>query len=296
MSLFQEILLAALYSEIHDEFIDFTSLTDEFRRSKGGHKLIRALRSNTVLRQEIRNAARAFNAKWENEVVRKSAELFRRHAPRNQMKREAAIYPDTAGGAVNYVVEEVRESAGSVALEALFAGDSWLVLDHDRQRAFLVDLREEGAHTETAYHDRDRDANRDWTGLEGFPWTNEWWVHQYSPLLRRGRQRSANPAWWGPDSTPAPLNQFVTIGDLLDEPDPLLEVACDNAYYDPYLYGMANGIIFVRSLISGEDPVYMDAPVGVAEEWGREESANEEAAAGFRDARCVFLGNKRRSE
>lgn len=81
MSLFQEILLAALYSEIHSDFIDFTALTSEFGRVRGGHKLIRALRSDNVLRQEIRQAARAFNEKWENDVIRKSAELLRRHAP-----------------------------------------------------------------------------------------------------------------------------------------------------------------------------------------------------------------------
>lgn len=207
--------------------------------------------------------------------------------------REAAIYPDTAGGAVNYIVEEIRESMGSADVEAEPAGAGWLVHDHDRQKTFYVDLRHEGAYTEVEYRGRRRDAEEDWTGLEGYRWTNEWWVDQYSPLLRSGggERRHANPAWWGPNNTAADPDQTVALSDILAELDPLLDIACDAAYHDPYLYGMANGIIFVRSLISGRDPVYLDAPVAVREGWERDGLSCREAKTGFADARYMVLGD-----
>ncbi len=30
--------------------------------------------------------------------------------------------------------------------------------------------------------------------------------------------------------------------------------------YDPYLHGMANGLIYAKSLLTGEDPKYLDPP------------------------------------
>lgn len=44
--------------------------------------------------------------------------------------------------------------------------------------------------------------------------------------------------------------------------DDLLAVQCNdgNWNYDPYMHGMANGMILTRSVVSGEEPRFLDAP------------------------------------
>ena len=52
----------------------------------------------------------------------------------------------------------------------------------------------------------------------------------------------------------------------LDQLDEMIDIQCSdgNWNYDSYMQGMANGMIFARSCITGVDPVYVEAP----ETWG----------------------------
>jgi len=49
---------------------------------------------------------------------------------------------------------------------------------------------------------------------------------------------------------------------LLDVFDEMLAIQCSKGTWNanPYMHGMANGMIFMRALISDEDPAYLDAP------------------------------------
>lgn len=84
--------------------------------------------------------------------------------------------------------------------------------------------------------------------------------------------RTADPHWWGSD---IPIPQ----ADILKEFDEMIAIQTSDGTwnYDPYLHGMANGMIYMRSLISGEDPKYLDAP----EEWLRDRDAQNEMDDGF---------------
>jgi hypothetical protein len=105
--------------------------------------------------------------------------------------------------------------------------------------------------------------------------------------------RQANPSWWGTDSSghqtkPADPRELVSVQQLLDEFDDLLGIACadGNWNYDPYMHGMANGMILMRSMVSGEEPKYLDAP----EEWLEDRPTDRAALqyqAGFREARTL---------
>jgi hypothetical protein len=48
----------------------------------------------------------------------------------------------------------------------------------------------------------------------------------------------------------------------------LVKIQCDNGNwnYDPYMFGMANGMILVLALAKGEEPQYLEAP----KEWLRD--------------------------
>lgn len=50
--------------------------------------------------------------------------------------------------------------------------------------------------------------------------------------------------------------------DLLDRYDDLLAIQCADGTWDqdPYMHGMANGMILLRSLVSGEKPTFLEAP------------------------------------
>ena len=52
----------------------------------------------------------------------------------------------------------------------------------------------------------------------------------------------------------------------------LLDVQCSdgNWDFDPYMFGMANGMILAAAMMRGEDPKYLDAP----KEWGSDKGVS----------------------
>lgn len=58
------------------------------------------------------------------------------------------------------------------------------------------------------------------------------------------------------------LSKTKTLQIVLDELDDLIKVqATDgNWNYDPYMRGMANGMLLAKSLLDGQDPEYIDSP------------------------------------
>jgi hypothetical protein len=74
--------------------------------------------------------------------------------------------------------------------------------------------------------------------------------------------RQANPMWWrgsGGDFHVDPLSR-ITVRDVPDVFDEMIDVQCDSYDSNPYMHGMANGMIYMRSLIDGQDPEFMEAP------------------------------------
>jgi hypothetical protein len=53
----------------------------------------------------------------------------------------------------------------------------------------------------------------------------------------------------------APLNVIETIDDLL-------KIQCSNGNwnYNEYMHGMANGMILIKSIVTGEQPQFLSAP------------------------------------
>ena len=45
------------------------------------------------------------------------------------------------------------------------------------------------------------------------------------------------------------------VQDLVD-----IQCSCGNYDYDPYMHGMANGMIVILSVLTGQDPELVDAP------------------------------------
>jgi hypothetical protein len=82
-------------------------------------------------------------------------------------------------------------------------------------------------------------------------------------------RRTANPSWWDKDDHHADPDQMIRVQDVLDEFDELLAIqtSSGNWDYNPYMHGMANGMILMRTIISGEEPDYLDAP----EHWREDE-------------------------
>lgn len=82
--------------------------------------------------------------------------------------------------------------------------------------------------------------------------------------------RTANPNWWGTaeENFYVDPTTNIPVQDVLAEFDGLLDIQCSdgNWNYDPYLYGMANGMLLMRAIVSGEDPQYLEPP----DEWGDE--------------------------
>jgi len=77
--------------------------------------------------------------------------------------------------------------------------------------------------------------------------------------------RRANPSWWL--STTDGLGKVdpsskIEVGEVLNAFDDLLKVQCSsgNWNYEPYMHGMANGMILMRSVVSGEDAKFLEAP------------------------------------
>lgn len=63
----------------------------------------------------------------------------------------------------------------------------------------------------------------------------------------------------------------MTIQEELDD---LIKIQCSNGNwnYDPYMHGLANGLIIANSVASGEDPEFLKAP----EIWLRDLQEEEE--------------------
>lgn len=55
------------------------------------------------------------------------------------------------------------------------------------------------------------------------------------------------------------MNELESIKSNLDD---VIKVQCYHGNYNanPYMFGLANGLILARSIITGEMPEYMDAP------------------------------------
>lgn len=137
-----------------------------------------------------------------------------------------------------------------------------------------------------------------WTGQEGALWVNDWHQDQRGPMVVTMQTRQANPSWWrtkedlaaqyGKSHYTDPDDQ-LRVQDILDEFDDLLGIATSHGNWDfnPYLCGMANGMILMRAIIAGEDPEYMEAPNQWGEDLYEERKALEadalERSVGFRD-------------
>ena len=54
-----------------------------------------------------------------------------------------------------------------------------------------------------------------------------------------------------------------SMNKLLNDLDDVVKIACSdgNWNHDPYLHGMANGLICAQAVLCGTDPVYLDAPM-----------------------------------
>jgi hypothetical protein len=52
------------------------------------------------------------------------------------------------------------------------------------------------------------------------------------------------------------------INEVIETLQRCLDIQCQdgNWNYDPYLHGMANGMIFAMSLLTDKDPEFLDAP------------------------------------
>jgi len=61
------------------------------------------------------------------------------------------------------------------------------------------------------------------------------------------------------------VGDYFIPSKVVDDVRKLTEVQCDNGNwnYDPYMHGMANGMILVLAMLEGKEPDYLKAP----EEW-----------------------------
>ena len=65
-----------------------------------------------------------------------------------------------------------------------------------------------------------------------------------------------------PGRYPAPDATTRDGAKVLEELDQVIAIQCQpgNWNWDPYMHGMANGLLLARATLTGEDPVYLDAP------------------------------------
>lgn len=101
--------------------------------------------------------------------------------------------------------------------------------------------------------------------------------------------RIANPTWWENDE---PIDR----AELLAEFDEMLAIQCTDGTwnYDPYLHGMANGMIFMKSLVDGQEPPYKEVDRYLDERYNCDDcgtrqatfddTVDEEYEEGFNDA------------
>lgn len=54
----------------------------------------------------------------------------------------------------------------------------------------------------------------------------------------------------------------MTLEERIKKLKEMIDVQCSNGNwnYDPYMHGMANGMIFCEALMTGEDPEFLEAP------------------------------------
>jgi hypothetical protein len=66
-------------------------------------------------------------------------------------------------------------------------------------------------------------------------------------------------------------SEYASKEKLLEKLDDLIAIqtSSGNWDFDPYMHGMANGMILMRAIVSGEDPKFLDAP----ETWRSERTA-----------------------
>jgi hypothetical protein len=59
-----------------------------------------------------------------------------------------------------------------------------------------------------------------------------------------------------------PFDRLVIFDKSVDTLREMLQVQCSggNWNYDPYMHGMANGMIFALSLFDDKEPQYLEAP------------------------------------
>ena len=78
------------------------------------------------------------------------------------------------------------------------------------------------------------------------------------------KKKTANPAWWGTveEDFNVDPNACLPVQDILTEFDEMIGVQCSDGNWnaDPYMHGMANGMLYMKSLIDGQDPDFMEAP------------------------------------
>jgi hypothetical protein len=101
----------------------------------------------------------------------------------------------------------------------------------------------------------------------------QWFEEEYEPEEQRAasvketgmtKKKLANPNWWGTadENFYVDPNDCIPVQDILEEFDEMLAIQCSdgNWNFDPYMHGMANGMLFMKSMIDGRDPLYMEAP------------------------------------
>ena len=50
--------------------------------------------------------------------------------------------------------------------------------------------------------------------------------------------------------------------EIIEHIDDVLKIQCSdgNWNYDPYMFGMANGMILIKSIVTGKHPKFLNAP------------------------------------
>ena len=59
------------------------------------------------------------------------------------------------------------------------------------------------------------------------------------------------------------VNNILLVSlDVINSIDELVNIQCSDGNWnaDPYMHGMANGMILIQSIINGKNPEFLDAP------------------------------------
>lgn len=62
------------------------------------------------------------------------------------------------------------------------------------------------------------------------------------------------------------IEEVIRLQHAVESLDELTKIQCSNGNYDydPYMHGMANGMLLAMSLFNNCEPIYLDAP----SQWG----------------------------